>query len=285
MSINPWVAAGLGAAAGGFLSGSSSSRGTQTQTVEPPAFAKPYIEGGYQQASQLYNQGGPQFYPGDTFVPFSPQSEQAMAMTQQRAMGGSPLTGAAQNYATQSLNGDFMNSNPWLDQTFNRAAQATRSAMDSQFATAGRDVQAQMPFRAEQLNNLATNIYGGAYDAERNRQQQTLPFANQLANQDYVDLGMLQGVGSQVEGKAGEVLGSQMDRWNFNQMRPEQALDSYFARINGLTGGYNSQQTPIYRNPMGSAMGGALLANSMFNKNNDNPWAALIGAGLGYFGG
>jgi hypothetical protein len=262
------------------------SSSTQTQTIEPPAFAKPYIESGFGQASNLYNQGGPQFYPGDTFVPFSPQSEQAMQMTQDRATQGSPVTGAAQNYVTQSLNGDFMNNNPWLDQTFNRAVQQTRGALDSQFATAGRDLVSQLPYRTEQVNNLANNIYGGAYDAERNRQQGTLPFASQLANQDYIDIAALQGVGSQVEGQANNVLQGQMDRWNFNQMRPEQALDSYFSRINGLTGGYNQQSQPIYRNPASSALGGAATGaalGSMFG--SSNPLWMLGGGLLGLYGG
>lgn len=259
---------------------------TQTQTIEPPAFAKPYIEAGYGQASNLYNQGGPQYYPGDTFVPFAPQSEQAMQMTQQRAMQGSPLTGTAQNYAQQTLNGDFLNSNPWLDQTFNRAVQQSRGALDSQFATAGRDLVSQLPYRTDQVNDLATQIYGGAYDAERNRQQQVLPFANSLANQDYVDLAALQGVGSQVEGKSGEILSSQMDRFNFNQARPEAALDSYLARVQGLTGGYNTQETPIYRNPIGGAIGGATAGAGIAGMmGSTNPLWALGGGLLGLYGG
>ena len=262
------------------------SSGTQTQTVEPPAFAKPYIEAGYGQASQLYNQGGPQFYPNNTFVPFAPQSEQAMQMTAQRATQGSPLMQSGQNYAQQTLDGGFLNQNPWLDQTFNRAAQQTRTAMDSQFGTAGRNLQAQMPFRAEQLNNLATGIYGGAYDAERNRQQQVLPFVQNFANQDYVDAGALQGVGSQVEGKAGEILQGNMDRFNFNQMRPEAALDSYLSRIAMQNPG-QSTQTPVYRNPTGDAIGAGMTGYGLAQMSGaSNPWMWALGAGLGgYFGG
>jgi hypothetical protein len=260
-----------------------SSSKTQTQTVEPPAFAKPYIEAGYGQASQLYNQGGPQFYPNDTFVPFAPQSEQAMQMTANRAMNGSPLMQSGQGYVNQTLSGDFLNGNPWLDKTFDRAAQQTRGAMDSQFATAGRNLQAQMPWRSEQLNNLATNIYGGAYDAERNRQQQVLPFVQNFANQDYIDAGALQGVGSQVEGKAGEVLQSQMDRWNFNQQRPEAALDSYLSRIAMNT--QNAGQTstsPLNRNVVGDAIGGGLTGYGLASlANASNPWLWAAGMGLG----
>lgn len=61
-------------------------------------------------------------------------------------------------------------SNPYLDAMFQRAAQSSRGALESEFARAGRNVNAAAPIRGEQLNNLATSLYGGAYDAERNRQ-------------------------------------------------------------------------------------------------------------------
>lgn len=359
---------------------SKDSTGTQTQTVGPPEFAVPYIEGGYGQAQSLYNQGGPQYYPNDTFVPFAPQSEQAMAGTMARAQNGSPVMNAATNYATnlmgggnqfqggnvnsvtgannwgagfdtsqgygtdyaqRTLNGDFLNGNPWLDQTFDRAVQKSRGALDTQFATAGRNLVGQLPYRTEQVNNLARDIYGGAYEAERGRQQQAMgymgqmagldaqshnaaqgrllsansldaqmqnsgldrslnawnsannrgvqamSFAPQFANQDYIDLAAMQGVGSQVEGQAGQILQSQMDRFNFNQQRPEQALDSYLNRIalNTSNAGQTSTQ-PIYRNNLMGGLGGAATGAALGQAmGSTNPLWALGGGLAGWLGG
>jgi hypothetical protein len=77
-----------------------------------------------------------------------------------------------------------------------------------------------------------------------------------------------------------------MDRWNFNQMRPEQALDSYFSRINGLTGGYNQQSQPIYRSPASGALGGAATGAALGSMmGSSNPLWMLGGGLLGLYGG
>lgn len=259
----------------------SKQSGTQTTTVEPPSIVKPYLQQGYQTASSLLSQGGPQQYQGNTVAPFAPQQEQAMQLASARALGGSPVMSAAQNQAAQTLGGDFLNSNPYLDETFRKAAQATRSALDTQFAGSGRDLIAQLPGRSDQLNNLANQIYGGNYQAERARQMQAIPFASGLANQDWTDIGQLANVGSQIQGQTQNIINDRVRRWDFEQMRPEDALSSYLARIQGLApaSGQTSSQ-PIYSNPAGSALGGALGGGALFG-----PWGALGGGLLGLLGG
>jgi len=105
-----------------------------------------------------------------------------------RGTQGSPLTDAAQGLTQQTIAGDFLNSNPYLDQTFNRAADLTRTRLSSEFAGAGRDLGAARPARSEELQTLASNIYGGNYQAERNRQMQAVNQSMPLANQDFANL-------------------------------------------------------------------------------------------------
>jgi hypothetical protein len=242
---------------------------TQTTTTTPPAYQLPYLQYGLNQAKQLYNQGTP-------VIPFAPQSEQALSGIEQRATQGSPLVGAAQDYATKSLQGGFLGSNPYLDQTFNQAALATQGQLASQFAGAGRDVDASMGLRSQQLNDLATKLYGGNYANERALQQGVLGSALPLANQDYVDLAQLRGVGSDVEGLAREY-----------SQAPGQALDQYLGRVSGNMGQTTSQ--PLYRNSAGSILGGALLGSQLGSSISSNPYAGVIGAVggglLGAYGG
>lgn len=242
--------------------GSSSGSSNTTTRTEPPQFIQPFLQYGAQQARSLYETGGPQYYPGQTVVPFAPQTEQALALTQQRAVNGSPVTNAAQNYSTSVLNGDYLpggsNGNPYLDRTFQQAANATQNDLSSEFARSGRNTLASMPVRSDQLNNLATSIYGGAYQNERQAQQAMVPFAPSLANQDYVDLQALQGVGSNVEDLAGRYMQDQQARYDFSQNAPQTNLDNYLARITGsFPGGTTTQSTPIYRNRTAGALGGA----------------------------
>lgn len=243
---------------------------TQTTTTLPPAYQLPYLQYGLNQSKGLYDQGS-------QVVPFSQQSEQALQGTQQRATQGSPLVDSAQQYAQKSLQGGFLGANPYLDQTFEQARLATQTGLSSEFARSGRNVDASQGLRGQQVNDLATKIYGGAYDAERNRQQGVLGQATGLANQDYVDLAQLRGVGSDVEGLAREY-----------QQAPQQALDQYLGRVGGIPAG-STTSSPLYRNSTGAALGGALLGSQLGSSVSSNPYAGLfgglIGGAAGYFGG
>jgi hypothetical protein len=254
---------------------STSQSGNSVTRIEPPKYALPNLESGMGRTEGAYQQGGPQQYQGNTVVPFAPQTEQAFGMIQDRATNGSPVSDAASNLAVNTLNGGFLNSNPFLDSMFDRAAGAVQNRISSQFGQYGRDVSSSLPFQQQGMNDLATQIYGGNYDAERNRMMQMLPYQQSIANQPYQDAAMLRGVGSEVEGMAGRVIGDNTNRWNFEQQRPELALDSFLSRSMGNTMG-QTQKTPEYSNPamgaLGGALGGAQLG-SMFG-----PWGTGIGA-------
>jgi hypothetical protein len=278
------------------MGGSSSSPQRTTTTTEPPAFIRPFMEYGAQQSRALYETGGPSYYGGNTVVPFSQQTEAALGGTEARAMGGSPVNQAAQNYATGILGSTPTSqfggaSNPYLDAQFNRAADATQQRLQSGFAGNGRNIEAARPAASQELNDLATGIYGGAYENERNRMAEDLArqrstqfgvagLAPQIANQDYVDLNALQGVGGQVEDLAGNLMQDQAARWDFSQNAPQMNLDNYIARVTGSYPGQNATQTtPTYRNQgagaLGGAMSGAALGSSF------GPYGALVGAAAG----
>lgn len=305
--------------------GGSSSPSRTTQTTEPPAFIQPYMQYGAEQSRALYGTGGPQYYQGNTVVPFSGQTEQALGLTEQRALQGSPVNNAAQDYATRTLGnaptsqfGSGANPwatganpygsvhNPYLDATFNKAADSVQNRLESQFAGSGRNIAASMPGNADMLSNLANQIYGGAYENERNRglsygQQQlgigaqgyeserdrmaqdlnnqatrqygVASMAPSLAAQDYVDINALSGVGGQVEDLAARYMEDQAARWDFSQNAPQINLDNYIARITGgYPGGTTTGTTPTYRNRAGSALGGGMAGYS-------------IGTGIGAAGG
>lgn len=281
--------------------GGSSTPSTTTQTTEPPAFLRPYLQHGAEQSRALYETGGPQYYGGNTVVPFAQQTEQALGLQQQRATNGSPVNQAAQNYATNTLNATPTSqfggaTNPHLDQTFNRAADSVQQRIQSGFAGSGRNIGAGRPAAAQELNDLAGNIYGGAYEGERNRmaqdlqQQQQRQFgltslAPSLANQDYVDISALQGVGGQVEDLAGRLMQDQAARFDFSQNAPQINLDNYLSRVSGAFPGQSTTQTtPTYRNHTAGALGGAASGASIGS--GFGPWGTLIGAvGGGLLGG
>jgi len=104
---------------------------------------------------------------------------------------GSGLIPTAQGLTQSTLQGDFLSpdSNPFLASTFNRAADLTQNRLSSEFAGAGRDLGASLPARSEELQTLASNIFGGNFARERGIQQNAITSAqgldplNQFINQ------------------------------------------------------------------------------------------------------
>lgn len=282
--------------------GSSSQPSHTSTTTEPPAFIQPFMRDAAQESQNLYRAGGPQYYPGNTVVPFSNQTEQALGLTEQRALNGSPVVDAAQNYATGILSNAPTSqfgaaTNPALDATFNRAADQVQNRLQSSFAGSGRNIGAARPVAADELGDLAQRIYGGAYESERDRmasdlaQQRATQFSvagmtPQLAGQDYVDLQALGGVGQQVEDLTGRLMEDSANRWDFNQNAPGINLDNYISRITGAYPGQSSTSTtPTYRNrtsgALGGALGGAGIASAL---SLSNPWTAALAIGGGLLG-
>jgi hypothetical protein len=268
----------------------SSSGGTQTVQTGPPAYQLPYLQEGLGAARGLFQEGGPQQYQGNTVTPFAPQTEDALSRITQRATNGSPVIGSAQNLVSDTLNGNYLSpdSNPWLKDTFQKAADQSYNTLTSQFARSGRNVNAAAPVQGDMLSNLAAQIYGGAYDAERNRQTQALSFASPLAEADYRDLAALQGVGQTIEGKTGEIISDNVSRWNYDQQRPANALDDYLRRISGNIGSTSTTQLPdVTRNRTTGGLGGALAGYQLGDQfgGNGGMWGALLGGLLGAYGG
>lgn len=268
------------------MSEETSSGGTQVQRTEPPAYQLPYLQEGLEQSRGLFGQGAPQQYQGNTVVPFASQTEDALGMQEARARAGSPVVGAAQNYVTDSLNGSQFGGNPQLDATFNRAARQSRGVLESEFARAGRNIGAAAPARADMLTDLATGIYGGAYENDRNRQQNSLAYASPLAEQDYRDISALRGVGGEVEAQTGQIIDDSVARHNYEQQAPGANLDQYLGRISGQQGQTSTTQLPdVYRNRGAGAVGGALGGYALGDALGDyGGWGALLGGILGGYG-
>lgn len=267
----------------------SKGGGSQTTRTEPPKFMVPFLQEGMREAQSLYRQGAPQFYPGQTVVGFSPETEAALGMQTQRAQGGSPLLDQAQSYASNLIGRNQPitfggASNPHLDATFNRGADQIMNRLKTDFAGSGRNTGAAMPVAGEQLGAFANDLYGGAYESERNRmaneigqqrqnQMSVLGMAPGLANADYADIDRLAQVGQVREDLTGRQIDDAAARWDFGQNAPGMALDQYLGRLQGYPGSTTSQ--PTSRNVGAGALGGAMLGNILFPG-----LGGIIGGGL-----
>lgn len=173
---------------------------------------------------------------------------------------GGPMTGTQAGGGQEALAGMAMgppspggygatsatSGNPFLDATVRRAQDSVRGGLDSQFATSGRyGSGAHQGALANTYGNIATDIYGGAYESERGRQMQALGMAPGLAMADYADIGMLANVGAQREDMAQREMQDSVNRFNFQQDEPANRLGDYLALLQGGFRGTGTQTTTV----------------------------------------
>lgn len=215
--------------------GGGSTR-TVTQSVNPPAYAKPFLEFGLSEAKELYGDQ-PTYYPGQTTVGFAPESEMALQGIRQAAVTGSPFIPATQDVVMQNL----MGTNPLMaaafrpvvEQVQGQASKAGRYGSGYQQAALG---QALAPY---------------AYQA----QQAAIQQAPQARAFGMADLETLAGVGAAREAQSQAELQADIDRFNFEQAQPLSSLANYMATVQGGTVG-SDKVTPYFRNPTGDFLSG-----------------------------
>ena len=266
------------------MGGSSGGGTTTVQKADPWSGAQPYLTDVMKNAQQVYqNSANNQYYPGSTVVPFSPASNEALNMIQNRATQGSPLISSAQNELNKTISGGYLD--PTNDPAYQTMMNDVTNQVNSQFGAAGRTGSGM------NQQALARGLAQGGsalYDQERQRQMQGMLFAPQMANQDYYDAGMLGQVGAAQEQQAQNQLNDQVARYNYNQNLPLQNLQNYSSIINGYGGlGGTSTSTgsaTSASNPILGGLGGG-LAGFMAGNMIMPGIGGLIGGGLGLLGG
>lgn len=272
---------------------------TKTKTTtEPWSGVKPYLLQGYQDARDLYDQGAPGYYPGQTIAPMSDYTRNALDATAQRAAYGSDVTRAAQGQLTDTINGKYLNSNPYLQGAINAAIQPITNAfssevmpgIDSNFSSAGRygsGMQGQAYSDAEQnlgqqIGNVSQQMSYQNYGDERQRQMQAMLFAPQMAQQDYYDLSMLGQAGQGYDQYNQSLINGDIDKYNYNNNAQWNFLNDYIGLLNGATGGSSTTTAPRQGgvNPITGALGGAATGFGFGGLPG-----ALLGGGIGLLGG
>lgn len=263
---------------------------TAVSTSAPWSAQQPYLTYGFNQAQNLYKQGGPQVYGKSTVAPLSANTQAGLNQVAQTAQAGTPVTGSAQNQVNSTLQGDYLNSNPYLDAMYNQAASAvTRNYSDAvapsiqaNFGLAGRGGSnayynamdnSQMQL-GQQLGGMAANIYGGNYANERQNQMQAASLAPQTAALNYYDASQLMNAGGVQDTYNQNVLNDKVNQFNQQQNRPYDNLGRYNSYINGSYGSTNTQ--PIYQNStaqnLGLAATGIGAGMQVYDWGKSNGW-------------
>ena len=267
---------------------SSPSNVTTTNTTSLPPWLSNANQYGVGQAQQLYQQGGPKYYQGSTVAPLSSIQEQYLTNANGLGANGNPTLGAANDYTQSVLGGSYLNpnSNPYLAGTFNNAANAVQNRVSSEFGSAGRNIEASIPVQNDQMNQLANEIYGGNYQNGINQMNVAATNANNLNSSNLANLGAVGNAGALEQQQSQNYINGAMNAWNYNQQLPYSNLSNYMGTVNSLAHGSTStSQQPVYQNSAGNMLGGAMAGASLGSSLSSNPYAGLIGAGIGALGG
>jgi len=309
---------------------------TQVQNATGPSWALPYQQFG---ANQAYSQFSGVNSPQQLVAPFSSQQNQAISGITNLATNGTPETSSAQNYVTNVLNGgaaspgvsgaynqfamggvpaissadqyaqNVLNGNPaqnpYLNSMFNQAANSVQNRLSSEFAGSGRNIVGSLPQQADELNNLATQLYGGAYNTGVQQQEQALSsYGSPLAQAQIGALGNLYGSGvQQQENALTQAVPLEQQQFNAQQnlynagvpiqnlaqnyiTAPQQFLQQYLNQVNQIPGQSIATQQPLspaqqaaqtgaYAN-IGGTLGGTL--GNMFGGSSGQNWGSLLGS-------
>ena len=277
------------------MSGSEDS--TTTQTNEPYAGQKPFLEYGFGEAQDQYNTGT--FFPNQTYAGFNPLQQQAMSMGQDYA------TGQLAPYANQMMNANQLlgsggmmdvNSNPWLADYAQAATRPIQqnlmeealpmirnSAMGAgQYGGSRQDMSEGLAVgrAAQAMGDVTSNIYSNAYGQNLNAMLGAQSMSPQMAQLGNMPHNILSGIGGQQQAMSQMGIDEQMARHYF----PQDQLQNYMNLVGGQMFG-SQQTTPYSTNPLASGLGGGLAGMGMAQMMGaSSMWPyALGGLALGYF--
>jgi hypothetical protein len=241
-------------------SSSGSSKAVSTVSNSPWSKQSPYLETQFKDAKALtHNADGSlkpaQYYPGQTYATMAPESSQALGMVSDRATQGSDVTRGANSFASDVLGGKYLEQgNPYFDAVASKA----KDAVNANYGSMGRSNSGMHDAAVgREIGSLAYTDYAN----QLNLMNSVMGQSPQLAQADYFDANALNAVGQQRQSEAQNILGADINKWNFEQQAPYDALKAYQDFISGSYGGTQQQVQPIYNTPgWQQALGGGAAA-------------------------
>ncbi len=306
--------------------GSSAPSGntTTTQTTNPWPGQIPYLTGGtasngspiqgvMQSAASLYNAGGPQYFPGQTYAGPTGAQTAAIGATENLGLNGSPITGAAQRSTMGILDPSFRTSNPGnaiysdlangadTQAAINSAVQQATPGLLDTFTQGNRlNSPAAANYVAQgvttaaapyvlQGKEAAAQGLSQNYSTAAGQQNTAALLSPSVQNMSYTDLQNAYGAGQTQQALGQQSINDQIARWNYQQTEPYNLLNWYGGAVGGNYGSTATLTTPYFQQQSGG-WGGALSGaasgaaiGSMFGPGYGTAIGAVAGGLLGGF--
>ena len=262
--VNPWEQKLLKAVGGSgtinpitnlkeFKGGGGGGQSQTTNQLDPSV--APYVRDALRQQQQLYREGAPEYYGGQTFLDPNSQQQQAINQMTANANVNDPMLQNATNLNNQMIQGDFLQNNPNFDAVMNTAGRKAtdlyNNAMtntNSQASMSGRygsDAHAKMA--SNNSSNLAQSLADTAgqyayqnYATERGNQINAMNNAGQIANNQNIGAQNLMNAGNMQAGFDQTALNADIARHDYGQNAQQQHLSNYTNAVWGAPSGSTS---------------------------------------------
>ena len=232
------------------------SKGGSATTVnqDPWDVSVPYLESGFKEAANLYNNFTPKYYEGQTRAGFSPDQLTAQQGVRDFAVQGAPqiMNPAidAYQYGTGSSVLDVAN-NPYVSGMANAAAQDAMGQLNPQLAGirqnaivsggygGGRQGIAEglaLGGAADAATRAAAGIYGNAYGQGLGHQASTLGQTGGLMQAGFAPYSALSTTGEQQQLREQQLIEDAKAQHEFEQNLPYQKLNQYSGSLAGTAG-------------------------------------------------
>lgn len=220
---------------GGGGGGPSTTTTTQDIPTELKPLATAYTSKAVNLGQQSYNP-----YQGQRYADLNPVQNTGLGMTVDRALQGSPTMDNAEGGLNQMMDGS---ANPYLDAMYDQAAGKVSSSVNGNFAQAGRyGSGAHTGALTEGLGDMATQMYGGAYEADQGRRMQAIGMAPEFAQQDYQDAGQLMNAGQILQDQSQQNLDYGYEQYTEEQNLPYKQLAAMSGVFGSQLGGKSTSQ-------------------------------------------
>jgi len=263
------------------------SKGDNTSTVnqDPWDVAVPYMESGFKEAANLYNNNTPQYYSGQTQAGFTPDQLTAQQGIRDFATQGAPsIMNPALSAYQQNLDPSMLDvaNNPYVNNMAQAAADRAMAGVQDSLADirggaimsggygGGRQGIAEgnaIAGAADAANQAAAQIYSNAYGQGLGQQRATLGMTGGLMQAGFSPYSALSASGGQQQKREQALIQDAMAKQEFEQNLPYQQLKQYQSGITGFSPLVGNAGQSISTTPGASAisnLGGLAQMYSLF---------------------
>lgn len=211
------------------MGGGGGGGGTSTTVQSIPDELKPLANAFTNKAIGLSNQGFTP-YTGQRYADLNTTQQLGIGMIQDRALNGRTLNNA-ENALNQTIQGQ---QNPYLDAMVNRAQGSVLSNANAAAARSGSFGNSGIAeMAARQMGDIATSMYGGAYENDANRRMQAIGMAPTLNQAGYQNA---QGLFN-----AGQIMQDQKQQnLDFNYGQFQEAQNLPYKQLSAMSGVFGS---------------------------------------------